>query len=237
MEKKILKEIWYNNERIECTVIKAKIKNVYIQIKDGKAILKAPNRITDKLISELLEKRKKWIYENIKRQNSKESRIIDLENKDYLYILDKKIKIKYKYKEDNKIGIKFNDEECLITVPTSLKEDKLLYVKVEKKLDEYIKEIAKTEIMQAINKLSKITGLVPKSVTIRKFKRIWGNCSSKKDIKINQNIIFYSRKEIEYVCLHEMAHLKFMNHQKEFWDYIKKYMPDYKERVRKLKLN
>ena len=50
MEKKILKEIWYNNERIECTIIKAKIKNVYIQIKDGKAILKAPNRITDKLI-------------------------------------------------------------------------------------------------------------------------------------------------------------------------------------------
>lgn len=237
MEKKILKEIWYNNERIECTVIKSKIKNVYIQIKDGKAILKAPNRITDKLISELLEKRKKWIFENIKRQNSKESRIIDLENKDYLYILDKKLKIKYKYKEDNKIEIKFSEEECLITVPISLKEDKLLYAKVEKKLDEYIKEIAKTEVMQAINRLSKITGLIPKSVTIRKFKRIWGNCSSKKDIKINQNIVFYSRKEIEYVCLHEIAHLKFMNHQKEFWDYIKKYMPDYKERVKKLKLN
>ena len=237
MEKKIIKEIWYNNEKIECTIVKGKIKNVYIHIKDGKAILKAPSRITDSLISELLEKRKKWIYENIKRQKNTKSRNIDLVNKDYFYILDKKVNIKYQYKDIGKIEIKLNDDKCVIQVPITLKEDKLLYQKIAKKLDHIIKEIATNEVTQVINKLSKITGLKPQSVTIRKFKRIWGNCSSKKDIKINQNVVFYSRREIEYVCLHEMAHLKYMNHQKEFWDYIKKYMPDYKERVKNLKLN
>ncbi|MBO5476816.1 MAG: M48 family metallopeptidase [Clostridia bacterium] len=237
MEKKTVKEIWYNNEKIECTIIKSKIKNVYIQIKDGKAILKAPNCATDKLITELLEKRKKWIYENIKRQKNNKDRTIDLVNKNYLYILDEKVNIKYKYKEVNKIEINIENNECIIVIPTKLKEDKFLVSKLEKKLDEKLKEVATFEIEKAINKYGKLTGLYPKSVTIRKFKRIWGNCSSKKDIKINQNVIFYGREEIEYVCLHEMAHLKYMNHQKEFWAFIKKYMPDYKERVKKLKQN
>lgn len=235
MEKKSIKEIYYNNEKIECTIIKSKIKNVYIHIKDGKVILKAPIRVTDKLINELLEKRKKWIYDNLKRQKNKESRNIDLINKDYLYILDEKINIRYQYENVSKIDINIDNKICKVIIPIKLKADKDLILKIEKKLDKKIKEIATYEVNLAINKYSKLTGLTPKSITIKKFKRIWGNCSSKKDIKINQNVIFYGKAEIEYVCLHEMAHLKYMNHQKEFWDFIKKYMPEYKESVNKLK--
>ena len=107
--------------------------------------------------------------------------------------------------------------------------------KIENKLDEKIKNIASNEISLIMNKYSKITGLYPNKVTVKKFKRIWGNCSSKKEIKINQNIIRYGKDEIEYVCLHEIAHLKYMNHKKEFWNFINKYMPDYKERANRLK--
>ena len=82
--------------------------------------------------------------------------------------------------------------------------------------------------MLAMEKYIKLTSLQPKEIVIRKFKSIWGNCSSKKVIKINQNIIHYGMDQIEYVCLHELTHLKYMNHQKEFWNYIKKYMPNYK---------
>ena len=38
----------------------------------------------------------------------------------------------------------------------------------------------------------------------------------------------YSRQAIEYVCLHELCHLKYMNHSKKFWDLVEYYMPDYK---------
>ena len=73
-----------------------------------------------------------------------------------------------------------------------------------------------------------LTGLTPCEIKIRKFKSIWGNCSSKKVIKINQNLIHYGIDQIEYVCLHEITHLKYMNHSKKFWDMVAKYMPDYK---------
>ena len=47
--------------------------------------------------------------------------------------------------------------------------------------------------------------------------------------------MMYSRKAIEYVVLHEVCHLKYMNHSKNFWAMVEKYMPDYKEAEKELK--
>ena len=70
---------------------------------------------------------------------------------------------------------------------------------------------------------------------IKKTKSIWGSCSSNRKITINQNLMMYSRKAIDYVVLHEICHLKYMNHSKKFWAMVEKYMPDYKEAEKELK--
>lgn len=231
-EEKTLK---YKNENISYTIVRNKIKNIYICIKNGKVIVKAPIRASIKLIEELILKRKDWIQKNIEKQNLRENRNIDLVNNNYIYILNNKIRVKYEYLDIKSINITIKDNTCFVSVPKNLKKDKDVISRIENKIDDKIKKIAYEEISKAMNKYIQITGLSPAKFTVRKFKRIWGNCSSKKEIKINQNIIWYSQKEIEYVCLHEITHLKYMNHKKEFWDFIKKYMPDYKERMERLK--
>ena len=45
----------------------------------------------------------------------------------------------------------------------------------------------------------------------------------------------YNRHIIDYVVLHEICHLKHMNHSKSFWAMVEKYMPDYKEARKELK--
>ena len=70
---------------------------------------------------------------------------------------------------------------------------------------------------------------------IKKLKSVWGKCSSSKKITINQDLMMYSRHAIEYVVLHEFCHLKYMNHSKNFWSLVEKYMPDYKEAEKELK--
>ena len=47
--------------------------------------------------------------------------------------------------------------------------------------------------------------------------------------KTLQELIKYSEKAIRYVILHELCHIKHMNHSKEFWKLVEKYMPEYKE--------
>ena len=73
-------------------------------------------------------------------------------------------------------------------------------------------------------------------VLIGKMKRKWGYCNKKeKLIKLNSELIKYSLNEIDYVIVHELSHFVEFNHSKNFWKYVKKYYPNYKEAQKVLK--
>lgn len=155
---------------LEYEIKYSKIKNIYIQIKDGKVIVKAPRRVSKKEIEKILEQKSEWIQNTIEKETRKQ-------------------------------------------------EKKPLYRKEE------FKEI----VEKYVNELVKQTGLVPNKITIKQIKYAWGSCSSKKNITINLELIKYSEQAIRYVILHEFCHIKYMNHSKDFWNLVEKYMPDYKQ--------
>lgn len=148
----------------------SKIKNIYIQIKDGRVIVKAPKRVNKKEIEKIIQQKSEWIQKSIEKENKKQEK-----------------EPRYKKEEFKNI--------------------------VEKNANELIKE----------------TGLVPNKITIKQIKYAWGSCTSKKNITINLELIKYSQQAIRYVILHELCHIKHMNHSKEFWNLVEKYMPEYKK--------
>ena len=77
--------------------------------------------------------------------------------------------------------------------------------------------------------------VMPESFRVKRLKRVWGNCSSKKVISLNYNLIKYSKKAMDYVVIHELSHLKHMNHSKDFWNMVERYMSDYKIAEKELK--
>ena len=72
-------------------------------------------------------------------------------------------------------------------------------------------------------------------VRIKNVKTIWGSCSSKKNLNFNFKLFFLPESLIDYVFVHELAHLKHMNHSKAFWSEVEKQIPDYKKRREELK--
>ena len=176
-----MNEIDYNGEKIPYTMVKSKIKNMYIHIKEGKVIVKAPIRLKDKYIQEFINKKSKWIYENVKR-----------------------------YEQNPK------------------KEEKIEPEDIER---------LKRVIQRSIEKYSKTLKVMPSKVRIKDIKYAWGSCSSKKNITINLKLATKEEKTIEYVVLHEMCHLREMNHSKIFWDLVEENMSDYKIYKKKLKNN
>lgn len=57
----------------------------------------------------------------------------------------------------------------------------------------------------------------------------WGSCSSKDNINLSTRLLFAPPKVIDYVIIHELAHLLEMNHSQRFWTHVRNAMPDYKE--------
>ena len=155
---------------------------------------------------------------------------------DDIYVLGKKytLKIIRQAVKRSKVYLDCNDNSLVVIIPNAIskfdEEDK-----VKELINKYYKAIAKEEVPAAMEDLIGRTGLKPEKVTIKNLSATWGICSSKKTISINQNLMMYSRHAIEYVCLHELCHLKYMNHSSDFWNTVEHYMPDYKLAKKELK--
>ncbi|WP_027399201.1 M48 family metallopeptidase [Anaerovorax odorimutans] len=72
-------------------------------------------------------------------------------------------------------------------------------------------------------------------IRVNKAKSRWGSCSEKGNINFTYRLIFAPKEVIDYIVVHELAHLKEMNHSKRFWHVVNEIMPDYKERCKVLK--
>jgi predicted metal-dependent hydrolase len=88
------------------------------------------------------------------------------------------------------------------------------------------------ETVENINKQYKYSY---QNIHIRNQKTRWGSCSSTKNLSFNYKIIFLPAELLTYIITHELCHLKEMNHGPNFWNLIKKTIPNYKELHLKLK--
>ena len=138
------------------------------------------------------------------------------------------------YKDISNGRLNIADGHISIVLPLMLAEADNTE-RIKSMMDKMYNMIAQREVELAMEKTRKLTGLAPDEYNIKKLKSVWGKCSSSKKITINQDLMMYSRHAIEYVVLHEFCHLKFMNHSKNFWSLVEKYMPDYKEAEKELK--
>ena len=100
---------------------------------------------------------------------------------------------------------------------------------------EALKKNTEEIIAPRISYYSNLMGLSPNKISISSAKKRFGSCSSQGNINFSFRLALYPQEATEYVIVHELAHLKEMNHSKKFWQIVEKYMPDYKERRKLLR--
>jgi predicted metal-dependent hydrolase len=78
--------------------------------------------------------------------------------------------------------------------------------------------------------------LHPKSIDFKKSKTKWASCSEGNRLSFNPELIKLSSSLIEYTIVHELAHIAYKNHSKDFWRLVKKYMSDYSKKEQTLRI-
>lgn len=84
---------------------------------------------------------------------------------------------------------------------------------------------------------SRIMGVTCNRITVREQKTRWGSCSSKHNLNFNWRLLLAPEEIMDYVIVHELAHLREMNHSAKFYAVIESILPDYKNRQNWLKEN
>jgi predicted metal-dependent hydrolase len=101
---------------------------------------------------------------------------------------------------------------------------------------ETYKETARTIIHQRLQYWAPICGVAYKRVTIRNQRKRWGSCSSKGNLNFNYRLIFLPSTLCDYVIVHELCHLKELNHDAAFWKEVGKVLPEYRTLEAELRL-
>lgn len=95
--------------------------------------------------------------------------------------------------------------------------------------------LAKEYIPQRVAYFSEIMGLKPNMVKINSAKTRWGSCSGRGNLNFSWMVMMASNEAIDYVVIHELAHLQEMNHSPNFWNLVGRYCPEYPLRKQELK--
>ncbi|MCL1852857.1 MAG: M48 family metallopeptidase [Peptococcaceae bacterium] len=95
-------------------------------------------------------------------------------------------------------------------------------------LDKFFQDSALKILNELTQYYSKLMEIPYKPIKIKNQRTRWGSCSNNGSINLNWRIIMAPNQVIAYVVIHELAHLKFADHSREYWALVAKHMPDYK---------
>ena len=109
-------------------------------------------------------------------------------------------------------------------LPEIREEDKALYVKQ-----------AKVILPPKIDYYARRMGVVPTGLTITSAKTRFGSCSGKNRLSFSWRLMAYPEAAIDYVVVHELAHIRYKDHSRAFYGFIESVLPDYRDRIKLLK--
>ena len=100
---------------------------------------------------------------------------------------------------------------------------------------EDLRKKAKVYIPDRVEYFGKKYGFQYEKIRISSARTRWGSCSSRKTLSFSCRLMQYRSECIDYVIIHELCHLRYMNHSKLFWQEVENIMPEYKKWERMLK--
>lgn len=211
-----------SGEKVDFVLDVSKRKNYQLSVAEGILTVRVPEKFTKSDVERLITDNINWINSAKNRSIEKSGLPVEYENGEKIRLLGNKLEMSLK--KSSSYCSPFVDGNYLI-VPYYLYFDKEYVVR---SVNSFLLSFAEKEILDSMNKISKNTNLIPQKITIKPLSASWGRCSSSGNISINWKIITFPKECIDYVCLHELCHLKYMDHSAAFWKLVEKYCPDYK---------
>jgi len=210
---------------------KNSLKNTYINVDTNGVLVKTNDTTTIEDVNKMVQNKSAWISKKLAIFKSIAINK-DISTGSRLYYMGKSYYVKMiKTETAETITIKFTHSTFQITTPSKFTDTELNHA-----IENFYKQKAQEKIIPLTKKWAKTMEVSPEHISFRYSKRRWGSCSSTNRISFNYHLIKLSLSLIEYVVIHELAHITFENHSKEFWKLVHNYLFDYKIREKKIRV-
>lgn len=201
---------------------------------NSKIVVTMPYSNTYETAIDFINEKKEWILDNLEKINLKRKKhfILNSEVKN----ITKKHNLVLKKNSSENFFISVKDNIITVSYPEKISiEDISLQKAINKGVELALKKEAVDFIPQRIYYFSNKYDLKFRHLRINSTVSKWGSCSSQNNINISLHIMRLPEHLIDYVLLHELAHVKVKNHSSDFWNYLDKLVPNSKKIDKELK--
>jgi predicted metal-dependent hydrolase len=212
-------------------IINPKLKHIYLTFDhEGGLIIKSP-RVSQQQIEKVLIKKASWISRSRQRILDKKGKPLKFEEGEEIFYLGKPYPLHLKEKKQTKSSLHFDETSGFVLQYKNFEPELF-----QKLIEHFYKQEAQRQIPELSRRYAARMQLFPSRVSFRKARKRWGSCSSSNAISFNYLMMKLPLPVVQYIIVHELAHIKYKHHQKDFWELVGIYMPDFKEREKELKL-
>ena len=211
---------------MEYTLIRSQRKTAAIYIRAGAVQVRAPLQMPKQEIDDFVESKSRWIRAKLEasRKQAEQRAGFILKYGDMLVYQGRHYPIKPK--AGNRVS--FDGEAFWIPPDLTADEIKAACMSIYRLL-------AKRDLPRLVASLAPGMGVQPTAVKITAAKTRWGSCSAKGSLNFSWRLVMADAAVIEYVVVHELAHLVEMNHSDCFWRIVERQLPDYRQRLLQLR--
>jgi predicted metal-dependent hydrolase len=189
-----------------------------------------PKSYSTAQIYDLLQKKKRWILNNLARYSQPPLSATgkELKSGDTIPYLGRNLEVVTRQNHENVYSAKLERNKLIVGLAAN--RGRLALV-----LEQWYRIQATQFINDRADKLSARCGISYNRLIIRGQKSRWGSCSSKGNLSFNWKLMMAPEPVIDYVIVHELLHLKEMNHTKKFWQLVAEHCPRWREHRKWLK--
>lgn len=242
------KSIIINNVEIPIIIRNYKnSKSIKIYFKKNVLNISKPIYVSQREVKNIIEKNKEEIYINYINYIEKEKENVNIKywnDRKKIFFKGIEYQVKKIYGKDyKKVVICINEKECIIEINIPLIYNQIEYnEKIKQEIDKTIKKVFKEQTKQLLeNKLSfwsKITGISYNKVNINDTISKYGSCKPiTKELYFSSRLIMLPEDKVDGIIVHELCHIIYANHSMKFYELVKKYIPNYLEIDKWLKIH
>jgi len=235
-----MEKIIVGNREINYTIIRSNRKTVGLIVDPEKGvIIRAPKSLTKTQIKDVVKKKSNWLInklEEIKRiKPAPEAK--EFMSGEKLPYLGRRYRLKVnKCDKIEKTSVRLYQGKFQIEVSSKLDEDERRS-SIRQEMVKWYKDQARIKIEERVRIYQDKMGVCYNKITVKEQKKRWGSCSNKGNLNFNWRLIMAPVSVIDYIVVHELAHLVHPNHSRDFWELVKAIIPDYQEKQEWLKVN
>lgn len=186
----------------------------------------APMRTRFELIENTLQKRGAWLRNALDYQRKKRAaKRKNFNSGEEVLYLGKAHRLVITVDTEKKQGCELQGETLVINFHEAATEDD---IKLEMML--WYKRQARDYFKERADFWCQEMGLHYRKLIVSNPRRLWGSCTGQNIVRLNWRLILAPTEIVDYVVVHELAHIKHKNHARQFWKYVERYIPDWRTR-------